>query len=131
MESEIDLARRRALATIDQQIQSASAYTTQLNKRKEDLEGKKGAAKADQSNRAVMERELATLDTELARQADLVAAKQKEIVLVNVRYDADLKRWRELRAATEAQMNAAAIKAAADAKAADAKAPSKATTAQK
>ena len=131
MESEIDLARRRALATIDQQIQSASAYTTQLNKRKEDLEGKKGAAKASQSNPAVIERELATLDTELARQADLVAAKQKEIVLVNVRYDADLKRWRELRAATEAQMNAAAIKAAAEAKAADAKAPPKATTAQK
>jgi hypothetical protein len=64
----------------------------------------------------VLERELANLDTELTRQADLVAAKQKEVVLVNVRYDADLKRWRELRAATEAQMNATALKAASEGK---------------
>ena len=54
---------------------------------------------------AVIEREIANIDAELARQADLVAAKQKEIVGVNARYDADKKRWRELRAATEAQMN--------------------------
>ncbi len=127
MESEIDLARRRALATIDQQIQSATAYTTQLSKRKGDLEAKKVAEKGQSAQ--VVERELASLDTELARQADLVAAKQKEIVLVNVRYDADLKRWRELRAATEAQMNAAALKAANDAKAPPAS--PKATTAQK
>ena len=110
MESEIDLARRRALATIDQQVQSSAAYTTQLNKRKDDLEAKKKASK--DAVPPVIERELANLDTELARQADLVAAKQKEVVLVNVRYDADLKRWRELRAANEAQMNATANKAA-------------------
>jgi hypothetical protein len=127
MESEIDLARRRALATIDQQIQSSTAYTTQLNKRKDDLEAKKKASKDGVP--PVIERELANLDTELARQADLVAAKQKEVVLVNVRYDADLKRWRELRAATEAQMNASALKAAAEAKAKEA--PAKPTTAQK
>lgn len=127
MESEIDLARRRALSTIDQQIQSANAYTAQLTKRKEELEARKNAPKAG-SAPSVVDRELANLDTELARQADLVAAKQKEIVLVNVRYDADLKRWRELRAATEAQMNASANKAAADAKST---VPTKATTAQK
>ena len=127
MESEIDLARRRALATIDQQIQSSTAYTTQLDKRKGELEIKKKAAKEGTSG--VLDRELANLDTELARQADLVAAKQKEIVLVNVRYDADLKRWRELRAATEAQMNATAIKAAAEAKAKEGS--PKPTTAQK
>lgn len=126
MESEIDLARRRALATIDQQIQSSTAYTVQLSKRRDDLVAKKAATKGEPVP-PVLERELANLDTELARQADLVAAKQKEVVLVNVRYDADLKRWRELRAATEAQMNATANKATADAKAA----PPKATTAQK
>jgi hypothetical protein len=128
MESEIDLARRRALSTIDQQIQSSTAYTAQLNKRKDELETRKKALK-DQPVPPVLERELANLDTELSRQADLVAAKQKEIVLVNVRYDADLKRWRELRAATEAQMNATALKAAAEAKAKEA--PAKSTTAQK
>jgi hypothetical protein len=128
MESEIDLARRRALSTIDQQIQSSTAYTTQLTKRKVELEAKRNAVK-DGAVPPVLDRELASLETELARQADLVAAKQKEVVLVNVRYDADLKRWRELRAATEAQMNAAANKAAAEAKAKDA--PAKAAAAQK
>jgi hypothetical protein len=128
MESEIDLARRRALSTIDQQIQSSTAYTTQLNKRKDELEARKKGLK-DQPVPPVLERELANLDTELSRQADLVAAKQKEIVLVNVRYDADLKRWRELRAATEAQMNATALKAAAEAKGKEG--PAKSTTAQK
>ena len=78
MESEIDLARRRALSTIDQQIQSSTAYTTQLSKRKEDLDAKKAALKG-QPVPPVLERELANLDTELARQADLVAAKQKEV----------------------------------------------------
>jgi len=128
MESEIDLARRRALATIDQQIQSSTAYTVQLSKRKEELEAKKKGTK-DQAVPPVLERELANLDTELTRQADLVAAKQKEVVLVNVRYDADLKRWRELRAATEAQMNATALKAASEGKAKDP--PPKPSTAQK
>ena len=56
----------------------------------------------------MIERELANINVELAKQANLVAAKQREGGLVNARYDADKKRWRELRAATEAQMNATA-----------------------
>ena len=46
-----------------------------------------------------------------------------------MRFSADLKRWRELRAATEAQMNATSLKAAAEAKGKE-PAP-KPTTAQK
>lgn len=106
VEGEIDLARRRALSTIEQQIQSASAYTVQLNKRKSDVDQRK-AALGDKPVPPVLEREIANIDTELARQADLVSAKEKEIVVVNARYDADKKRWRELRAATEAQMRGA------------------------
>jgi len=102
-ESEIDLARKRALSTIEQQMVSSSAYATQLEKRKTELEAKK-AALGTQPVPPVLERELANITSELAKQADLQAAKQKEVVLVNVRYDADRKRWRELRAATEAQM---------------------------
>ena len=51
---------------------------------------------------AVLERELANVNSELAKQAELVAAKQKEMVAVNAKYDADKKRWTELRAATAA-----------------------------
>ena len=103
MESEIDLARKRALSTIDQQIQSSTAYSTQLNKRRDELEAKK-AALGDKPVPPVIERELTNINSELAKQADLVAARQKDVILVNARYDADTKRWRELRAATEAQM---------------------------
>lgn len=107
VESEIDLARRRALATIEQQIQSSTAYAAQLTKRKGDVTQRK-AALGDKPVPPVLERELANIDSELTRQDELIAAKQKEIVAVNARYDADKKRWRELRAATEAQVRGAA-----------------------
>jgi len=107
MESEIDLARKRALSTIDQQVQSSAVYSGQLGKRKTELEAKK-AALGDKPVPPVIERELSNINSELAKQADLVAARQKDVILVNARYDADAKRWRELRAATEAQMNGAA-----------------------
>lgn len=106
VESEIDLARKRALSTIEQQVQSATAYTGQLAKRKSDVEQRK-AALGDKPVPPVLERELANINAELGRQDDLLTAKQKEVVVVNARYDADKKRWRELRAATEAQMRGA------------------------
>ena len=115
MESEIDLARKRALSTIDQQVTSSTAYTVQLNKRKVELDARK-AALGDKPVPQVLERELSNINVELAKQVDLQAAKQKEIIVVNARYDTDKKRWRELRMATEAQMNATAnAKAAAEA----------------
>ncbi|MCC6867349.1 MAG: DUF4124 domain-containing protein [Burkholderiales bacterium] len=107
MESEIDLARRRALSTIEQQVQSSTAYSAQLTKRKADVVQRK-ATLGDKPVPPALERELANIDAELARQDELLTAKQKEIVVVNTRYDVDKKRWRELRAATEAQMRGAA-----------------------
>ena len=105
-ESEIDLARNRAVSTIDAQVQSATGYSALLNKRKVDLDGKK-AALGDKPVPPVLEREAANISDELAKQADLIAAKQKEIIIVNARYDADKKRWKELRAATESAVNGA------------------------
>ena len=48
---------------------------------------------------AALERELETINAELAKQDDLLALKQKEVVAVNAKYDADKTRWRELIAA--------------------------------
>jgi len=104
MESEIELARKRALLTIDSQVQSSTAYSATLNKRRVELEKQK-AALGNQPMPPVLDRELANITSELAKQDDLLAAKQKEIAVVNARYDADKKRWKELRLATEAQMN--------------------------
>lgn len=100
-ESEIDLARNRAVSTIDAQVQSSTAYAATLSKRKIELDKKK----ADLGNNPappVLDRELTNITSELAKQAELIATKQKEIIVVTARYDADKKRWKELRAATEA-----------------------------
>jgi len=104
MESEIDLARKRALLTIDAQVESSTAYRATLTKRRAELETQK-AALGDKPMPQVLERELANITSELAKQDALLAQKQKEIAVVNARYDADKKRWKELRLATEAQMN--------------------------
>jgi Domain of unknown function (DUF4124) len=104
-ESEIDLARNRALSTIDAQVQGATKYSTLLSKRKVELDAKK-AALGDKPVPLVLERELANIDAELQKQVELVASKKKEIVVVNARYDLDKKRWADLRAQAEASANA-------------------------
>lgn len=100
-ESEIDLARKRALATIDAQVQSSSAYAATLSKRKAELD-RQVKALGDKPITPALERELASVNGELQKQADLVALKQKEIVVVNEKYDADKARWADLRARTAA-----------------------------
>lgn len=100
-ESEIDLARKRALATIDAQVQSSTAYAATLSKRKVELD-RQVKALGDKQITPALERELASVNGELQKQADLVALKQKEIVVVNEKYDADKARWADLRARTAA-----------------------------
>jgi hypothetical protein len=99
-ENEIDLARTRALQTIDNVMQSAQAYSAQLAKRKEALLAKKAAA-GDKAG-ANLDRELEMLNGEIDRQADLVAQKKREAATVTAKYDADKARWRELVAARAA-----------------------------
>jgi len=95
-ESEIDLARTRSLRTIESVVQSSKAYTEQLARRKAGIEAKKKTEYANKPMPTPMERELESITEELARQDELLAQKQKEVVAVNARYDADKKRWREL-----------------------------------
>jgi hypothetical protein len=95
-ESEIDLARNRSLRTIESVVQSSKAYSEGLAKRKAALEAKKKTEYASKPMPPTMERELETLNTELTRQEDLLLLKQKEVLAVNAKYDADKKRWREL-----------------------------------
>ena len=106
-EGEIDLAKKRALTTIDAQVQSAQAYTLTLTKRKQEIVGRV-AAFGDKQVPAVLERELVNVNEELDKQSDLLATKRKEIALVSARYDADKQRWHELRTITENESAAAA-----------------------
>jgi len=95
-EKEIDLAKARAVATIDGQVQSAQAYIAQMQKRREELESKKSTYAPRPVPGALMF-ELESIDAELARQAEFVAAKKKESASVAARYDADKQRFHELR----------------------------------
>lgn len=94
-EGEIDLARNRVLNTIDAMLQSANAYSEQIDKRKGEL-AVKMATYTNRPVPAVFEREFESLNEELGRQAELVVIKRKEMTAVNARYDADKARWREL-----------------------------------
>jgi Domain of unknown function (DUF4124) len=106
MESEIDLARSRALSTIDAQIQSAQAYTNTLTKRKQDISARL-AAFGDKTKPIALERELVSVNEELDKQAELIATKKKEATVVSARYDADKQRWHELRTVAESEAAAA------------------------
>ena len=75
-ESEIDLAKTRALTTIEGQMQSSQAYSVTLNKRKQEL-AVRLAALGDKQAPVALERELTNINDELAKQADLIAAKQR------------------------------------------------------
>jgi len=103
-ESEIDLARTRALGTIDAQVQSALAYTATLSTRRDELEVKRKGL-GTKPLPPVVERELATVDSEFNKQSELIAARKKDIAHVNARYDGDKQRWRELRAVAEPTIN--------------------------
>lgn len=96
-EDEIELARSRALATIDTQVQSAQAYSVQLGKRRKELEAKRKSY-GDKPVAPAVEREMESIDEELGKQDTLVAEKKREAAAVTARYDADKQRWRELRA---------------------------------
>jgi hypothetical protein len=115
-ESEIDIARNRAISTIDSQISSAQAYATDLTRRQQNA-AKQKASYGSKPIPIELERESATIDTELSRQTILIRQKQEELATVTAKYDAIKQRWREVlanqeRAAAAADAQAAAAKAA-------------------
>jgi len=122
-EAEIDLARTRALATIDAQLESSHAYVAMLDKRKAELD-KRRQALGDTPVPAGLERELEGNRNELAKTTALIEQKQKERAATVGRYDADKARWRELKALTDGNANASA---SASASAAPAQAAADAT----
>ncbi len=106
-EAEIDLARARAVATVESQIQSAQAYLAQLTKRKTEIDARK-AKLGDNPLPPQLERDSASVDAEYAKNSDLVVQKQRELAAVAARYDADKQRWRELKVQQESNATAAA-----------------------
>jgi hypothetical protein len=98
-ESEIELAKTRAVATIEGQIESAQAFITQMEKRRDDLEAKKSTY-APRPVPGEIAREIENIDAEVARQNTFIMAKKKEASGVAARYESDKLRFRELRSET-------------------------------
>src|SRR5208283_76844 len=120
-EDEIDIARTRAMSTIESQIKSAQAYSADLTSRQQRI-AKQKAKFGDKPIPAELEHESAAVDAELSHQLILIRQKQEELTLTATKYDTVKQRWHEIMADAEraAAADAAAGKAA---KAAPGKAP--------
>ena len=110
-EDEIDVARNRALSTIDTQVKAAQAYSADLTRQQQNLKKKK-ASYGDKPVPIEVERELNTVDVELSRQTALIKQKTDEITAVNAKYDTDKKRWEEIKFDQQRSAAAAAAMAA-------------------
>jgi hypothetical protein len=113
-ENEIDLARNRALATIDAQIKAAQTFSADLARRQKDL-GKRKEGYAGKPIPIELERESAGVEEELSRQTILLRQKQEEMTMVTAKYDTIKQRWREILANQERVAAAAAAAEAAKA----------------
>jgi len=100
-EQDIDLAKSRAMGTIDGQLQSARVYLAQLTRRQQELLEKKIQSGAKGAPPAA-ERELESIEAELTKTNALVVTRKQESQLVTARYELDKQRWRELQAQADA-----------------------------
>ena len=95
-ENEIELARSRAISAVANQIKSAEIYTGDLTRRQQELEKQK-VALAGKPMPAALENELTSLNDEIGRQSRLLAQKKEEMSTISARYDADKRRWQEIK----------------------------------
>jgi len=123
-ENEIDLARNRAVSTLEAQIKSAQSFIDTLTREQKALAAKKQTY-AGKPLPIELERESASVDAELSQQNILIRQKQEELESVAARYDAIKQRWREILADKE---RAAAAERAPKPQPDPASAPAKAGT---
>jgi hypothetical protein len=108
-ENEIELARNRAVTTLEAQIKSARIFIDDLTKRQALIAMRK-QSHAGKPLPIELERESASVDEELSRQNILIRQKQEEMALVTAKYDTIKQRWREILA--DRERSAAAEQAA-------------------
>jgi len=123
-ESEIDLARNRAVSTLEAQINSAMTFSETLQKQQKAIAAKKQSYGSNPIP-IQLQRESASVEEELSRQNILVSQKQAELTMVAQKYDTIKQRWREIVADRERAAAAAADQAAKEKAAGVAQAPAK------
>jgi len=106
-EAEIDIAKNRALSTLDAQIKSAQTYSADLTRRQQDLKKRK-ASFGDKPIPIDLERDLTNVDIELSRETALIKQKTEEVAAVSAKYDTEKKRWQEIKADQQRSSAAAA-----------------------
>jgi len=115
-EAEIDVARARAVSTMEAQLTTIGAYIADMTRRKQELEKRKAGYGAKPVPSA-LDNEINSVTEELARQTALLAQKKEALVAVGRKYDADKQRWQEIKVeqeqAAERQRAADAQKASA------------------
>ena len=95
-EAEIDVARARAIATMEGQLATIGAYIADMTRRKQEVE-KRRAGYGTKPVPAAVETELNSVTEELARQNALQAQKREALAAIGKKYDADKKRWQEIK----------------------------------
>jgi hypothetical protein len=95
-EAEIDVARARAVSTMEAQLTTVSAYIADMTRRKEDLEKRK-AGYGTKPVPAALDSEINSVNEELTRQTALLTQKKEALAAVGKKYDADKQRWQEIK----------------------------------
>jgi hypothetical protein len=95
-EAEIDVARARAVSTMEAQLTTVSAYIADMTRRKQDLEKRK-AGYGTKPVPAAVDNELNSVNEELVRQNALLVQKKEALAAVGKKYDADKQRWQEIK----------------------------------
>jgi hypothetical protein len=95
-EKDIDQARGRALKDNEIAVKDIETRIGALKKRQDDLKKEFEFYQGKNKPPAKLEHDMAGAEFDLKTQQDLMAAKKKEVELINARYDEDKKRYNEL-----------------------------------
>jgi chromosome segregation ATPase len=95
-EKDIDQARSRALKENDEAVKDIETRISALKKRQDDLKREQAKAQGNDKQPAKFENDMKNVEFDIKTQQELLAAKKKDVDLINSRYDDDKKRYNEL-----------------------------------
>ena len=95
-EKDIDNARGRALQDNEVAVKDIQRRIDGLRKRQEELKKELDFFQGKNKPPAKLNDDIRNIDFDVKTQEDLMAAKKKEVALINSRYDDDKKRYGEL-----------------------------------
>ena len=95
-EKDIEATRQRTLADNDKAIKEAEGRVGQIKKRQTDLAKEMEFYKGKNKPPAKLEQDIKNAEIDLKAQEDLLAAKKKDVAVINAKYDEDKRRFQEL-----------------------------------